>query len=308
MAGEPVVTAGAPAGRGPKIRPDEGPTVVFTPGSNTAVMVVNEGVKNEVDLYLAPAAAAAAGTATWRKVADRSEGVTGLTARGETLYLLTNQNAPTFRVTRMPASGTAATATEVIAARSGRVLEIVGAASDALYVAALEGVYAKLLRLPHDGGALEELPLPAKGTIGQMFTDPRQPGATVMMGGWTSPLTHYRYDPAAKRFAELPIGKRPAGFDPKRYAVHDLQPTAKDGVRVPLSLVTAAGPKRARPLLLTAYGSYGISQLPNFSPARIALIEAGGTSATCHVRGGGELGRPGGWAARTTRSSTPGAT
>ena len=291
MTGEPVVTAGAPAGRGPKIRPDEGPTVLFNPGSDTAVMVVNEGVKNEVDLYVAPAAAAAAGTAPWRKIADRrSDGVTSLTMRGETLYLLTNQNAPTFRVTRMPASGSAATATEVVAARPGRVLEYVGAASDALYVAALEGVYGKLLRVPYDGGALEELPMPVKGTIGQMFTDPRQPGATVMMAGWTSPLTHYRYDPAAKRFAELPLGKRPAGFDPKRYAVHDLQATAKDGVRVPLSLVAAAGPKRPRPLLLTAYGSYGISQLPNFGPARMMMIDAGATAATCHVRGGGELG------------------
>jgi prolyl oligopeptidase len=42
--------------------------------------------------------------------------------------------------------------------------------------------------------------------------------------------------------------------------------------------------------LIQAYGSYGISELADFSPRAVSFLEAGGTVATCHVRGGGELG------------------
>jgi prolyl oligopeptidase len=45
-----------------------------------------------------------------------------------------------------------------------------------------------------------------------------------------------------------------------------------------------------RPLLLDAYGAYGVATLPAFQPRIVALVDAGGSYAECHVRGGGELG------------------
>jgi prolyl oligopeptidase len=290
LKGEPVPVAGAPVSVGPKIRPDEGPNLFFTPGSRTAVLLVFEGVKNEVDLYVAPAAQVASAQARWRKVADRREGVTRFDVRGETLFLLSNKDAPTFRVLSMPSSGTAATARELVPARANRVLESLGAASDALYVGAREGVYGKLLRAPAGGGAVQEIALPVKGTIAQITTDPLQPGAVVLIAGWTAPPTLYRYDPGAGRFTALPSGERPADVDLTRYSTHDLKARAKDGVEVPLSVISGPGPRTPRPLLLSAYGSYGISQLPSFQYSRLALLDAGATAAVCHVRGGGELG------------------
>ena len=286
---EPVFTAGPGIAGGPSIRPDESPYVGLAPGSRTAVLVVNEGVKNEVDIYLAPRAEVAKRAAKWRKVVDRSQGVTGLALGGERLFLLSNQNAPTFRVIEMATDGSLKNAREVVPARADRVLESVSAAADALYVGAREGVYGKLLRVPLGGGPVEEIALPVKGAIAQVSSDPREPGAVVLVGGWASPPTLYRYDPVKRSFAELPSGARPTN-DFARYATHDLRATAKDGVAVPLSVISAAGPRKPRPLLLSAYGSYGISQLPGFSPARLALIDQGATAAVCHVRGGGELG------------------
>lgn len=43
-------------------------------------------------------------------------------------------------------------------------------------------------------------------------------------------------------------------------------------------------------MLLEAYGAYGISIFPAFNPRLIPFLDAGGASAECHVRGGGELG------------------
>jgi prolyl oligopeptidase len=289
LKGEPAPIAGAPVATGPKIRPDESPFLFFTPGSNTALLAVGEGTKNEVDLYVAPALDAANAKATWRKIADRKEGLTNFAVRGETLFLLSNLNAPTFKVLSMPTSGTAAMATEVVPARAERVLELLGAASDALYVGAREGVYGKLLRAPTAGGAVQEIALPVKGTIAAISADPRESGAVLLIAGWAAPPTLYRYDPATGRFTALPSGDRPK-VDLARYATHDMRARAKDDVQVPLSLITGLGPKSPRPLLLSAYGSYGTSQLPGFSYARLALIDEGAAAAVCHVRGGGELG------------------
>jgi prolyl oligopeptidase len=289
MKGSPVPITGGSVITAPKIRPDESPYVVLTPGSRTAVMLVAEGVKNEVDLYVAPEVNAAARTAKWRKVADRREGVTDFTVSGERIYLLSNSGAPTFRVLSMPVSGSVATAKEILPARADRVLQYVGAASDGLYVAAREGVYGKLLRIPLSGGAAEEVDLPIKGNIAELVTDPLRAGAVVSVSGWTAPPTLYRFDSKSKTFSALPSGARP-DIDLTRYATHDLRARAKDGVEVPLSVVSAAGQRTPRPMLLQAYGSYGISQLPGFSTSRLALIDEGGTAAVCHVRGGGELG------------------
>src|SRR5256885_7336429 len=65
---------------------------------------------------------------------------------------------------------------------------------------------------------------------------------------------------------------------------------AGDGTQIPLSVIAPPGPISPRPTLLDAYGAYGISILPTFSPRIVALADAGGVYAECHVRGGGELG------------------
>lgn len=63
-------------------------------------------------------------------------------------------------------------------------------------------------------------------------------------------------------------------------------------VKIPVSLSYHKKYKRngAAPMLLDAYGSYGISSDPYFSIARTALLERGWIIATAHVRGGGEMG------------------
>lgn len=140
MKSDPVAYAGATVAAGPKIRPDERAYMLVSRGSQTAVLVVREGVKNEVDLYIAPETDAASGTAAWRKIGDRIEGVTKLLMGRDRLFLLSNAGAPTFRILSMPATGTVATASELLPAKPGRVLQLLGAASDALYVVASEGV------------------------------------------------------------------------------------------------------------------------------------------------------------------------
>jgi prolyl oligopeptidase len=258
------------------------------PDSGKALLLEVNGVQNELQAWVAPAASARDGGADWRSLVVTADDVTGFDGNATTLWVLTHKDAPTFKVLALPVDGTMQEARTVIAARPDRVIESIHAASDALYVVARDGLVGKVLRVDAKGIA-KELALPFEGTVREVATDARQPGAVVSLDGWVHPPAHYRYDPASGAFADLELGSRPP-FDPARFAARELSAPAADGTPIPLSVITPAGPKRPRPMLLDAYGAYGISTLPFFSPRIVTLVGAGGSFAECHVRGGGELG------------------
>jgi oligopeptidase B len=82
------------------------------------------------------------------------------------------------------------------------------------------------------------------------------------------------------------------GYDPSQYVSERQWATARDGVKVPLSIVYKKGFKRdgKAPLLLYAYGSYGHGTPPRFSSSRLSLLDRGVPYVIAHIRGGDEMG------------------
>ncbi|MEC3907988.1 S9 family peptidase [Tamlana sp. 2201CG12-4] len=82
-------------------------------------------------------------------------------------------------------------------------------------------------------------------------------------------------------------------FKKENYESKRIWATARDGVKVPISLVYKKGIKMngANPLLQYAYGSYGSTIDPSFSIIRLSLLDRGFVYAITHVRGGEYLGR-----------------
>ncbi len=83
------------------------------------------------------------------------------------------------------------------------------------------------------------------------------------------------------------------GFDPANYTSERVFVTARDGAKVPVSIVYRKGTKKdgSAPLLQYAYGSYGINIEPGFSSTRLSLLDRGFIYAITHIRGGQEMGR-----------------
>jgi len=83
------------------------------------------------------------------------------------------------------------------------------------------------------------------------------------------------------------------GYDQMQYQSERIYAVAKDGVRIPISLVYKKGMKKdgSNPFLLYGYGAYGIPSEARFSSIRLSLLDRGFIYAIAHVRGGGELGR-----------------
>src|SRR6185369_2312230 len=107
-----------------------------------------------------------------------------------------------------------------------------------------------------------------------------------------TPNSTYEFDLKTRQSKLIKQQEIPSGYDKSKYETTRVWATARDGVKVPISIVMKKGTKLdgSAPMLLYAYGSYGASMTPNFSTARLSLVDRGMVYAIAHIRGGGELG------------------
>ena len=82
-------------------------------------------------------------------------------------------------------------------------------------------------------------------------------------------------------------------FDKNNYIEERVWATATDGTKVPISMVYKKGLKKDgnNPVLLYAYGSYGVTMDTYFSSTRLSILDRGFVFAIAHIRGGEDLGR-----------------
>jgi len=107
-----------------------------------------------------------------------------------------------------------------------------------------------------------------------------------------TPSSVFDYDVVAGRSTLLKQQEVLGGYDPKQYASERLWATARDGVKVPISIVYKKGfPRDGKgALFLYGYGSYGIGMPPTFNSNRVSLLDRGMAYAIAHIRGGDEMG------------------
>ncbi|WP_133500743.1 S9 family peptidase [Cognatilysobacter terrigena] len=83
------------------------------------------------------------------------------------------------------------------------------------------------------------------------------------------------------------------GYDASKYVTERVWATARDGTKIPVSLVYKKGFKKdgTAALLQYGYGSYGASMDPGFNLPVVSLLDRGVVYAIAHIRGGEEMGR-----------------
>jgi oligopeptidase B len=108
-----------------------------------------------------------------------------------------------------------------------------------------------------------------------------------------TPSSVYDYDVKTGKSELLKRQPVLGGYDPTLYKSERVYAAAADGTRIPVTLVYKKGLKLdgRRPVLLSAYGSYGIPSNATFNSARLSLLDRGVVFALAHIRGGGDLGK-----------------
>jgi oligopeptidase B len=107
-----------------------------------------------------------------------------------------------------------------------------------------------------------------------------------------TPPSVFDYDVHSGQSTLLKRQEVPGGYDPTQYVSERLWATARDGVKVPVSIVYRKGFVRDghAALFLYGYGSYGIGTSATFSSNRLSLLDRGMAYAIAHIRGGNEMG------------------
>jgi oligopeptidase B len=128
-------------------------------------------------------------------------------------------------------------------------------------------------------------------TLGQN-AEPNTDKLRYVYNSLTTPQTTYELDTRTGGRTLLKRQEVP-GYDPSNYETERLWATARDGTKVPVSLVYRKGFKRdgTAAMLQYAYGSYGYSTDPAFNLSAVSLLDRGMVYAIAHIRGGQEMGR-----------------
>ncbi len=217
---------------------------------------------------------------------------------GDWIYLRTNDGAPDFRLVRAPLSKIADPGSwdELVPPRHDATIHGFRAFTKFMALEERHEGLRKIRIQPLNGGKSFYVPIPAAAYTASLAENPGVDG-DIARFTWSSldqPRTVVDFDTREREFR---IRKRAsvADYDPKDYETLRLHAPARDGARIPVSLLLRKGsqPDSTHTVFLNAYGSYGSSYEPSFDPERISLVGRGVIFAIAHVRGGEELGR--GW-------------
>lgn len=273
----------------------EGTWLETSPDSRWALAIANHNMDdNPSTVYVARLADVKGAATPWKKLADAGDGVTEFLLHGDTLYLVSQKDAPRFRLLSLPlARPDLAKATVVIPQGEG-VLTGVRIARDGLYTRTRDGAVSHLHRVSFDGRHSDPVPTPFEGNVSTLVADAGQPGALFTVLGWLQSAHTMTYDPVTGLTHDTGLNP-PSSIDASAFTSEEVLATGDDGTRIPLSILhrkdmVADG---SHPTILVGYGSYGISLEPRYSPTMLAWLERGGVIAIAHLRGGGEIGE--GW-------------
>jgi prolyl oligopeptidase len=285
------------------IAPGQWNVVLFGRNSDTAMLGVRDG-RPEFALYRADLAAVRAGTPKWTRVADFADTIVDAHWGGDDLYVVSRKGSSNGRVLRLSASKPDLAGAAVLDIPGNPVIERVSAAKSGAWVSTLEGGVHGLWFVPK-GGAARRIALPYEGTLNWLENDAAKDDALIQLAGWFTPGKVFHL---AENGDVHDIGlPGPLPFDTSGYEARRMTATAKDGTKIPYTIVAKKGLQAngRTPVLLEAYGAYGISETPFFRAAMLPFLDRGGAYVLAAVRGGGDFGRDWHYAGRgETKANT----
>jgi oligopeptidase B len=215
--------------------------------------------------------------------------------RGDLFYIRTNKGARNFRVVTAPVADPAEKNwKELVAHRPAVKIAAIGLFANHMVASEWENGLQQLEVL--DLGSGKSHPIAFPDPVYAASFGPNHVFDTPLVRynyqSLATPASVFDYDMNTRKATLRKENEVPGGFDKANYQVERIFAPAKDGTKVPISLVYRRGVKRdgSAPLLLYGYGSYGYSTAPTFSSSRLSLLDRGVVYAIGHIRGGGELG------------------
>ncbi len=217
---------------------------------------------------------------------------------GDSFYVVTNKDKATnFKLMKTNEKSTGhENWVDVIPHRKETLLEGIDIFKDYLVVEERTNGLNKIQIRPWSGEGAYYLPFESETYTAYTTTNPDFDTDILRYGyqSLTTPSSVIDFNMKTKKKTVLKEQEVLGGkFDKKNYVEERIWATAKDGTKIPISLVYRKGMEKNgnNPVLQYAYGSYGYSMDAYFSTSRLSLLDRGFIYAIAHIRGGEDLGR-----------------
>jgi len=216
---------------------------------------------------------------------------------GDHFYITTNRNAKNFKLVRTPINATGYDNWEdVLPHRDATLLEGVDIFQDYLVVSERTDGLNQIRIKRWDDAADYYIDFPDPTYSAYVGANPDFDTKRLRYGynSMTTPSSVFETNMDTKETETLKQQEVLGGqFDSNNYQSERVMIEARDGTKVPVSIVYRKGMEKngQNPFLLYAYGSYGYSMDAGFSSTRLSLLDRGFVYAIAHIRGGQDLGR-----------------
>jgi prolyl oligopeptidase len=227
----------------------------------------------------------------WKAIAGFKDGVRSAAfGRDGKLYGLALKGSPRGRVVASPLENANLVKAPTLIAQGDAVIESFVPTQTRMYVNELIGGPSQIRVFDLQGKLLSTLPTEA---IADVSVQTRLEGDDVLISSqsFVTPYANYVYRAASDKLEKTKLSDAPKVKFDDAVVLREMA-TSKDGTKVPVNIVMKKGMPTdgSHPLLLTAYGGYGVSLRPYFSQSRRVLLDHGVIFAMANIRGGGEFG------------------
>ncbi|WP_430816173.1 S9 family peptidase [Carboxylicivirga sp. RSCT41] len=211
-------------------------------------------------------------------------------------FITTNSEATNFRLMETPVDATEMSNwKEVIPHREDVLLDEIEVFKEHLVVSERKDALTHLRVINQKTKEEHYLDFGEEVYVAYISTNPEF-GTDVLRFGYSSMTTpastiDYNMNTRAKEVKK--VQEVVGGHNPDEYVTERLWAKARDGKKVPMSVVYKKGVEKDgnAPLLLYAYGSYGSTMEPWFSSTRLSLLDRGFIFVVAHIRGSQAMGR-----------------
>ena len=219
-----------------------------------------------------------------------------VTDGGDRFYVMSNDGATNFQLFEVSLNDTAKDVwSSVLPHRDDVLIESVEVLKEHIIVSSRTAGLTQLEVIERDSGAMHVVDV-GEDVYKVYSGDNYEFDSTVFRYDYeslTTPKSVYDYDLVARERLLIKEQEVLGGYNRNDYISERLWAAARDGTKVPVSLVYRKGIELngQNPLMQYAYGAYGSSIDPGFSANILSLLDRGFIFAIAHVRGGSELGR-----------------
>lgn len=209
---------------------------------------------------------------------------------GALFYLLTNLDAPSYRVIAIDLEEPSKENWKEILPESEDVLGDVRLVNEQLVASYLHDAHSRLAIFSKDGTLQKEIELPTLGSVASLTGRREDDEMFFAFESFVYPTTIYRYD---FETGETTVFRSPEiAFDGGAFVTEQVFYESKDKTKIPMFVTHRRGLELDgdNPTYLYGYGGFNISLRPRFSVSNLVWLERGGVYAQVNLRGGGEYG------------------